>query len=297
MDDVLYKRERPTDFKDVIGQDAVISTLRGFGKRKQVPRCLALYGPSGTGKKLGCSEFDLTEINAANNNGVDTVREIENRCRLVPLGGKARVWIIDECHQLTKAAQNAFLKLLEDTPNHVYFFLATTDPQKLLKTVRSRATELKLEAVSERTIIDYLLKMIKKQGWAVSKDVAEAIAEASGGGVRKALVLLDQVSNIDGETAQLAAVTATDEKVVAFNLCKLLMAKKVSWPAVCKLLREVQEDPEGLRWMVMGYANAILTKTANPRAALVLTCFQYNFFDTKKNGLTLACWNVLEGSS
>lgn len=199
MDEVLYIRERPTDFKGVIGQDAAIATLRGFGKRKQVPKFIGLFGPSGTGKttiarilatKLGCSKHDLTEINAANDNGVDMVRTIEKRCRLAPMGGKVRVWIIDECHQLSKPAQNAFLKLLEDTPKHVYFFFATTDPQKLLPTVKSRATEIKLAGVTERTIIDYLLKLIKKHKWEVSKDVAEAIAESSSGGVRKALVYL-----------------------------------------------------------------------------------------------------------
>src|SRR5690606_3369465 len=108
-----------------------------------IPHAMLFTGPSGCGKttlarilrvKLRCSDNDFQEINAADFRGIDSIRSMRQQVGAAPLGGDSRIWLIDEAHSMTADAQNAFLKLLEDTPRHVYFFLATTDPQKLKKT-------------------------------------------------------------------------------------------------------------------------------------------------------------------
>ena len=300
---VLYLRKRPKTFKEVIGQDAAVSTLVGFGKRRQVPHCILISGGSGTGKttllrilreKLKCGDADFTEVNAATANGIDMVRDIQRRCHLSPISGPCRVWVIDECHQLTTQAQNAFLKILEDTPAHVYFFLATTDPQKLIKTVRSRATEIKLAQVPNTTIARHVVAIAAEEGWCMSQDVADAIAEASEGGVRKAMVILDQISSLTDEADQLAAVAAADIKKQAFELARALMAPRITWATVGGILANLEDDPESLRYMVLGYANSVLVKKADGRAAMVIDAFRDNFYDSKKAGLTYACFQVYQ---
>jgi DNA polymerase-3 subunit gamma/tau len=305
--DVLYKRLRPQKLSAVIGQDAAVQTIKQFGKRKQVPHCLLFNGPSGCGKTtlcrilrglINCSDVDCTEVNAATANGIDMVRDIQKRCRLAPLQGACRVWIIDECHQLTTQAQNAFLKLLEDTPEHVYFMLATTDPKKLLKTVRSRATEITLKPVPRKTISKYLTEAVRGtygSGACPEEQVLEAIAEASEGGVRKALVLLDQVIGLSGTEAQLAAVSGADAQAVGIDLCRQLLNTNTPWSAVAKTLKELQEDPEAVRHMVLGYARSVLlgnNKKMIHKAADIIHAFSDNFYDSKKAGLAMACYEV-----
>ena len=135
----LYRKYRPTSFKQVVGQEEAIRTLTELGKRKAIPHAILFTGPSGVGKttlarilqrKLKCVGNDFVEMNAANDRGVGIIRSIQNKVGLAPMLGSCRIWLMDEAHQLTSDAQSAFLKLLEDTPSHVYFMLATTDPQK-----------------------------------------------------------------------------------------------------------------------------------------------------------------------
>src|SRR5688572_25883760 len=139
----LYKKFRPKTLKGVVGQEGAVSSLQSMIDKGRLPHTILFSGPSGCGKTtiarilkgiLECSDLDFFEINCADFKGIDMVRDIRRYVGIPPLHGKSRVWLIDEAHQLTKDAQNAFLKLLEDTPKHAYFMLATTDPQKLLPT-------------------------------------------------------------------------------------------------------------------------------------------------------------------
>jgi DNA polymerase-3 subunit gamma/tau len=147
----FHLSQRPTTFGEVVGQPRAVAQLTQMGRDDRRPHLLLFVGPSGCGKttlarivrrKLRCGEADFMEVNAANNRGIDMVRDIEQRIGLAPIDGDCRVWLIDEAHALTPDAQGAFLKILEEPPSHVYFMLATTDPQKLKPTIRTRATEI-----------------------------------------------------------------------------------------------------------------------------------------------------------
>jgi len=195
------------------------------------------------------------------------------------------------------------LKLLEDTPAHVYFFLATTDPQKLLKTIVTRCDEIKVTAMKQDKLVDLVTKVATKEGYSLTEDVILEIAEAADGSARKALVILEQVGSLKTEAEQLAAIkTTTLNKDGAFELARALMNPTKAWADVTPLLRALKdEEAEGVRYCVLGYARScMIGKEDKPpnmkfaaRAFRVIDIFSGNFYDSKQAGLAAACWEVI----
>lgn len=306
-----YKTYRPKTLKGVVGQEAALASLQSFVDKKKVPQAIMFTGPSGVGKTtiarillpiVNCGAADYQEINAAEARGIDTVRDIVRRVNLMPIDGDARVFLIDECHMLTKEAQNALLKILEDMPAHVYFFLATTDPGKVIKTIHTRCNEVKLVALSMKELARTVQRVIDKESLEVSEDVIIEICEAADGSARKALVILEAVGGLEGDEAQIKAIqTTTFTKDQAFALARALFNPKVVWTDVTPILRNLkEEDPEGIRYCVLGYARSCMVgaegKAPNPvmgkRAFMVIEIFGRNFYDSKQAGLAAACWEV-----
>lgn len=301
----LYKRHRPQKFSDVVGQTQAVRTLNDLGRRKAVPHTLLFHGASGCGKttlarilrqKLRCGDADFVELNCADFRGIDMVRGLARTMQLAPLQGPCRVWLIDEVHQLTAAGQDAILKLLEDTPPHVYFMLATTDPQKLKRTIRTRCTEIKVVPLKPATMAKLLRATAEAEDAGLADSVVEELVEHADGSARKALVLLHQIIGIDNEADQLAAIAGADPKQQGIEIARTLLNRSTTWPTMAAVLRGVDEDPEGLRHMVQAYAAKVLLGQNNARAVDMLQAFRDNFFDSKRAGLVLACWEVIEGS-
>lgn len=302
----LYKKYRPRTFKQIVGQDSSVQVLKAYLKRKNVPHTLLFTGPSGCGKttlarimasKLKCSgEMDLEELNCADFRGIPLVRDIRARINLKSLGGESRVWIIDEAHRLTGDAQDAFLKMLEDTPRHVYFMLCTTDPQKLKATVRNRATVIPVKLLLPEKIENIVNDVAEKEGIELSEDVVEVIAEHSEGSPRAALVMLDQISAIEEEEERLEIIRSSAIKEQAESIAKALMNPKSKWPQVAAILRNIEDDPEKIRHAVLGYASAVLLKAGGKiadLAYLIITCFEDPFYESKKAGLVKACYEAM----
>lgn len=299
----LYKKFRPKTLKAVLGQPGPVASLQRFVANNNVPHAMLFTGPSGCGKttlarilvrELGCSKADFQELNCADFKGIDMVRDLRRSAGLAPMEGPCRVWLIDEAHELTGPAQQAFLKLLEDTPGHVYFMLATTDPGKLRKTIHTRCTEIRLSSMSNVAMLRLLDRVCERAGITTGPAVKDAIMEAAEGSARKALVLLEQAGFLDGEEAQLQAVQASQEsKTQAIELARALLGG-AGWPAVAKLLKEITEDPESLRHMVLGYCAAVLLGGGrmSGRAFHIIDVFGSNFYDSKRPGLIAACYEV-----
>ena len=204
----LYKKYRPKKLEQLVGQDSTVEVLGRKLKKKVLPHTILLTGPSGCGKttvarilkrRLKCGRGDFREMNAADHRGIEDVRNINQRMRQAPLNGDCRIWLIDEAHKLTNDAQNAFLKMLEDTPEHVYFILATTTPQKLINTIRNRCTEFKLKGLSNTDIEKILNTISKAEKFQLPKKIRKKIVDSSEGSARKCLVLLDQILEIEDE--------------------------------------------------------------------------------------------------
>ncbi|MDB4970676.1 MAG: polymerase subunit gamma and tau [Myxococcales bacterium] len=220
---VLARKYRPQTFDEIVGQEHVTQTLtnaiasgrlhhaflftgaRGVGKTtaaRILAKCLScVNAPTATPCNVcdACKEItsgtsvDVQEIDAASNNGVDNIRELRDAIRYAPVRGKKKVYILDEVHMLSGGAWNALLKTLEEPPPHAVFVFATTDPHKLPATILSRVQRYDFKLVPQRRIVEHLAKILDDEKLAYERPALSLVGRESGGSVRDALSLLDQV--------------------------------------------------------------------------------------------------------
>jgi len=225
MSFALYRKYRPQNFEHLIGQSPVRTTLLEALKQGRLVHAYLFSGPRGTGKTStarliakaiqcqnrkdtgeACSEcelcklneknelIDMLEIDAASNRGINEIRDLREKIRFAPSRAKAKVYIIDEVHMLTKEAFNALLKSLEEPPENVYFILATTEIHKIPDTILSRCQRYDFRRISVRDIVDRLKHIAKKENLDVEPAALELLAKHADGGMRDAISLLEQFS-------------------------------------------------------------------------------------------------------
>lgn len=304
----LYKKYRPKLFKDVVGQDSAVRMLKEMVDNNCVPHALMFVGPSGCGKttlarimqkKLKCSDSDYTEVDfAAVEKPLEEVRTIKSRCGLRPMNSPCRIYYFDEVQALSKAgfAQQAMLKILEDTPRHVYFFLATTDPGKLLPTIKTRCTEIKVASLTVQALEDLVKSVCDKEKVShVSDEVVYQIANHAWGSPRKALVLLHQVIKIKGEQEQLECISRGDAQEDGYKIFGVLMNPRSKWPDVVKIIKDMKQDPETVRHIILASCRTVMHKGGQgvDRAARIAGTFRDHWYDCPEVGLELCCWEVL----
>ena len=298
----LYQKYRPQSFEDMIGSAEQIASLQSFMQNPNRPHVYLFTGGPGCGKTtaaricaktLGASEIAIREINSANNRGIDTARTIAEEMRFMPIDGNSVVYIMDECHQWSKDMSNTMLKPLEDTPKHVYFFLCTTDPGKMLKALKTRCTEVQFSPMSERELSQLLRKVAKEEGIEIDKELLLNIAEHAEGSARKALVLLEKVASVEDEEQRVRIVEGgftEEESAETIELCRALLKEKCSWSEVAGIIKNMNiTEPETVRHAVLGYMNSVLLSgKQNNRAAVVMEFFAEPTYNTGKMGITLA---------
>ncbi len=220
----LYRRYRPQRFEDLVGQDHVATALRNAVREGRVGHAYLFSGPRGTGKTttarilakaLNCTSVgddgepcgecenclavasgtfnDLVELDAASNTGVDAVRDLIDRVHLgMGASTRRKVYLVDEVHMLSNAASNALLKTLEEPPEHVVFVLATTNPEKVLPTIRSRTQHFGFSLIPTDLLAEHLAGVLRSEGVEADAEALDAVARAGAGSARDALSLLDQ---------------------------------------------------------------------------------------------------------
>lgn len=299
----FYKKYRPDTLSKVVGCDATTRGLAAFLASETLPHAILFHGPSGCGKttlarivkdELNCHDLDFREVNSSSFRGVDSVRDIQKVMGYAPCAGKVRVWLLDEVHKLTNDAQNAALKMLEDTPGHVYFFLCTTDPTKLIKALRGRCTEMPVAGLTRDDLGGVVDRVAKKEKVELASDVRDAIVDSSDGSPRVALVLLEKIAALAPADREAAVAEKAAELNECIDLCRLLI-KKAPWKAVTAVLANLKGEPEDVRRGVAGYARSVLLKEANHQAYLVADCFSRNFYDSGNVGLVVACFEAVHG--
>ncbi len=198
----LYRKYRPQGFSDVIGQDHIVSVIEGALKLGNVSHAYLFAGSRGTGKTsiariiakaLGTSVNDTYEIDAASNRGIDDVRDIRESVHTYPFESKYKVYIIDEAHMLTKEAWNAFLKTLEEPPEHVVFIFATTELEKVPETVLSRCQVFQFKKPTRAELKAVALSIAQQEGFTLDPASAELIALLGDGSFRDTQGILQKV--------------------------------------------------------------------------------------------------------
>jgi len=211
------------------------------------------------------------------------------------LEGSRRMWILDECHQLTKDAQNALLKILEDTPPHVYFALCTTDPKKLISTIRGRCSQFEMRTLSDNDMKRLLIDVCKGEQVKpdkVMKKVILQIIKDSMGHPRNALQILDQALNVPPEKRLQVAKRSAEQQNQSIELCRALI-KREPWSRVNKILKGLKdEDPESVRRHVLGYAQAVVLNGDNEKAGAIMEEFIHPVYDSGFAGVVYASYVV-----
>ncbi|MEA5536381.1 DNA polymerase III subunit gamma/tau [Crocosphaera sp. XPORK-15E] len=301
----LHHKYRPQIFADLVGQEAIATTLTNAIATRRIAPAYLFTGPRGTGKtssarilakSLNClaveyptatpcgscevcraiargSALDVIEIDAASNTGVDNIREIIERAQFAPVQCRYKVYVIDECHMLSVAAFNALLKTLEEPPERVIFVLATTDPQRVLPTIISRCQRFDYRRIPLEAMVKHLTEIAAKEAIEIDQEALTLVSQIANGGLRDAESLLDQLS--------LSSGTITPEKVWDLvgavperDLLLLLQAIRSNQSETviefCRQLMNRGREPlVVLQNLASFYLNLLIAKTAANRADLV----------------------------
>ena len=255
----LYRKYRPQTFADLVGQQHVTQTLKTALKQDRLAHALLFSGPRGTGKTstarilaraLNCEtpgeepcgecssclqiaagvSLDVVEIDAASHGSVDDARELRERVAYSSVEGRWKVYILDECHMLSTAANNALLKVLEEPPQHVVFVFATTEPNKVLQTVLDRCQRYEFRSVSGNDIALRLAWICEEEGISAEDETLQLISRRAGGSVRDAISLLDQLRSYAGdriEVGDLAQLLGRMPDDVLFEAVDLISERDI----------------------------------------------------------------------
>jgi DNA polymerase-3 subunit gamma/tau len=236
----LYRTYRPTTFKDVRGQEEVVSVLEAAIKKGDIAHAYLFAGGRGTGKTsmarilartIGVSEKDMYEMDAASNRGIDEIRELRDGVSTLPFESKYKFYIIDEAHALTKDAWGALLKTLEEPPAHVIFVLATTELDRVPETIQSRCQVFRFKKPSHETLKKLVLDVAKKEGASIEGAGAELIALVGEGSFRDTLGTLQKVLAISEDSKlsedEIAKVIGAPPSTLINNFLTALAKKNI----------------------------------------------------------------------
>lgn len=300
----LYRKWRSQTFGDLVGQEPVIRTLKNAITSGKLAHAYLFTGPRGTGKTstarllaktincsapvngepcnvcLQCREitagnsFNVIEIDAASNRGIDSIRDLRDKVKMPPSTGKYKVYVLDEAHMLTPEAFNALLKTLEEPPPYAIFVLATTDVHKMLPTVLSRCQRFDFKRITTRQIVEHLEYVAGQEKVHIERSAAELIARAAAGGMRDALSLLDQAIAYSGNEIVLAQVQTMLGVADPRAIQKLIIhVSELDSAAVLHLIHELSDAGADLRQLniqVGEYWRALMLAKAGADIATIL---------------------------
>lgn len=311
MYQVLYRKYRPKVFSDVYGQDHVTSTLKNEIKNGRVSHAYLFTGSRGTGKTTcakilakavncehnvdgePCNEcevckgldngsiYDVVEIDAASNNGVDNIRELRDETNYAPSRGKYRVYIIDEVHMLSTGAFNALLKTLEEPPAHVIFILATTEVHKLPATILSRCQRFDFKRIQPETMAVRLKEVAGLEGLGLDDDAAVLIARIADGALRDGLSILDQCAGrskeINSDLVSEVAGLAGREAMYKLSDCIANSDSNTAMSIISDLYQNSFDMERLCVEMINHFRNFLVAKTVRKsRELIICTDDEYN---------------------
>ena len=291
----FYNKYRPTTLSEFHGNEEVKTTINSMIENNNLPHTILLYSDyPGVGKttlgriiakQMGCDDFDLTEMDIGSLTGVQNSREIQKLSKYKPAKGSYRFWILDEIANASRNAQEALLKLLEEPPTHAYFILCTTDPQKLLNTIKSRSSQFKIQPAAPNTIQRILKDIANGEEIEVPRKVIHKISKNVNGQIRDALNIFEQVINSDDMENTLEK--EIESRTQGIELCReLAKGGGADWNRLAKILKNMDSDPEPIRRMVLNYFyKPLLQGKEDGNAYIIMDCFDEPFFNNGFAGL------------
>lgn len=322
MYQVLYRKYRPKVFADVYGQEHVTSTLKNEIKENRIAHAYLFTGSRGTGKTTcakilakavncensvdgePCNEcevckgldsgtiYDVVEIDAASNNGVDNIRDLREEANYTPSRGKYRVYIIDEVHMLSTGAFNALLKTLEEPPAHVIFILATTEVHKLPATILSRCQRFDFKRIQPETMSVRLKQVAQLEGMELDDDAAILIARIADGALRDGLSILDQCAGrskkIDSALVSEVAGLAGREALYKLTDCICSQNSSSAMTVISELYQNSYDMERLCVEMINHLRNFLIVKTVkDSRGLIICTDDEYNSIILSAENFTL----------
>ena len=297
---------RPDKFEDFKGNSATVGMLERFLDDENRPRAYIFEGSYGCGKttlaklmasKLGIGKLDLKEMNCSDFTGVDDMRNnIIRTIRIKAWGGNNKGYILDEVQKLSNSAQNSLLKDLETPPPGVYFFLCTTEPEKIIKPLVNRCIECHVEKLRRSTMGDLLFQVIDREGLEVSKDIVETIINAAEGIPRTALKMLNKIIGVTDieEVIDLVSQVNVKEKEI-IDIARMVV-KGEKFSTILNVYLKIKADPENIRRAILGYLNACFkmdkSNSDYRKFAYLISIFSPNLFSSGKAGLTLMIYDA-----
>ena len=276
---------RPKDFDSVVGQDHVTKTLRNSIIENKIPSALLFCGPRGVGK-TSCARiyakeinsesvqnlenpdysFNIFEIDAASNNKTDDIRDLIEKVRIPPQIGKYKVYIIDEVHMLSKQAENAFLKTLEEPPPHIVFILATTEKNKILPTILSRCQIYDFNRIKDSEINNCLKDICKKEGFEFEDEAVSIISRKSDGSLRDSLTILDRIvsfTNKNITTEKTSALLNILDNESYLNISKNIFEKDLISSIISfnKICEKGFNEKDFLTGLASHFRNILISKS------------------------------------
>ena len=303
----LTDKYRPDCFDDIVGNQATIRSIQAMLARpfEAIPHTWLLFGPPGCGKTtlgriilrlIGCRGMDYVEHDSAHLRGVDAMRRIRDNSAYPPIDpeNRARGWLFDECHKISKDGKDDLLKLTEEPPPHAFFVFATTNPEELPPMMKSRCVQLEVQPVYEDEMEQFLKEIVQAEKKRVPNSVLKQIAKDSLGGCRDALMILEKVIDLHPDDMMEMAKRTAEKQNTVLELCNALFAM-AEWKKIAAILKGLEkESPEQIRQYVLKACSNELLTADNPKAFLVLNTFiQRPFYNNGQAELVNACYSVL----
>jgi len=302
---------RPSSFDEFYGNEELIENIQANLKRDDVNHIMLFTGLSGGGKttlarivasELGAYNHELSEqqnvdyyeYNSADARGIDTFRQIRKQIRLSPKKGKYSVYVLEECHQITGDSMEMLLKMTEPLPDHVFFILTTTNPEKLKITLKRRCTVYEVQPCDDDQLKELIESIAESESKKIPKDVLNQIVSDSIGSPGVAMSILDKIIHIPKKSMLKMAKQEAAKQNQIIDLCRKLI-QRPKWKQILPILNDLKkENPESIRRSILAYFTSLLLKKDDANAYIMLDCFSDNTYDDGFSGIVRMCYEALQ---